>query len=77
MHSRAVSDTTFQAATHRSSSLRRPHPGLQRRPAAAPVQVVITAHQTAWVQMSADGKTAFTGTLQAERDERDSGRTNK
>jgi transcriptional regulator with XRE-family HTH domain len=30
------------------------------------VQVVITAHQTAWVQMSADGKAAFTGVLKAD-----------
>jgi cytoskeleton protein RodZ len=36
-------------------------------PAAAvpehPVRVVITASQSAWIQVSADGKTAFTGTL--------------
>jgi cytoskeletal protein RodZ len=31
--------------------------------AAAPVQVSLTAHATAWVQVSADGKTAFIGTL--------------
>jgi cytoskeleton protein RodZ len=30
------------------------------------VQVVITAHQTAWVEMSADGKTAFTGMLKPD-----------
>ncbi len=36
-------------------------------PAAAPlnrpVQVVVTAHEVAWVQVTADGKTAYTGTL--------------
>jgi cytoskeletal protein RodZ len=31
-----------------------------------PVQVVITAHQPAWLQVSVDGKTAFTGTLQTD-----------
>jgi cytoskeleton protein RodZ len=31
-----------------------------------PVQVVITAHQSAWVEMSADGKTAFAGMLKAD-----------
>jgi cytoskeleton protein RodZ len=31
-----------------------------------PVQVVITAHQSAWVEMSADGKTAFSGMLKAD-----------
>jgi cytoskeleton protein RodZ len=37
------------------------------RPALShPVQVVITAHQSAWVQMSADGKDAFTGVLKAD-----------
>jgi cytoskeletal protein RodZ len=30
------------------------------------VQVVITAHQSAWVEMSADGKAAFTGVLKAD-----------
>lgn len=35
-------------------------------PASIPVQVVITAHQAAWVQVSADGKNAFTGTLQPD-----------
>jgi len=30
------------------------------------VQVVITAHDAAWIEMSADGKTTFTGTLQAD-----------
>lgn len=30
------------------------------------VQVVITAHQSAWVEMSADGKAAFTGMLKAD-----------
>ncbi len=30
---------------------------------ASPVQVVVTALQEAWVQLSADGKTSFTGTL--------------
>ena len=32
----------------------------------AAVQVVITAHQPAWVQVSADGKNTFTGTLQPD-----------
>jgi cytoskeleton protein RodZ len=32
--------------------------------AALPVRVVLKAQQTSWVQMSADGKVAFTGTLQ-------------
>jgi len=32
--------------------------------AAAPVQVSLTAHDAAWVQVSADGKLIFTGTLQ-------------
>jgi cytoskeleton protein RodZ len=31
-----------------------------------PVEVIITAHQLAWLQVSVDGKTAFTGTLQAD-----------
>ena len=31
----------------------------------APVQVSMTAHQAAWVQITADGKPAFTGTLQS------------
>jgi cytoskeleton protein RodZ len=31
-----------------------------------PVQVVITAHQSAWVEMSADGKAAFAGVLKAD-----------
>lgn len=36
-------------------------------PAAAPaVQVVISAHQPVWVQVAADGKTVFTGTLQPD-----------
>jgi cytoskeleton protein RodZ len=30
-----------------------------------PVQVVLTAHEPAWVQVSADGKTAFIGTLKS------------
>jgi hypothetical protein len=30
------------------------------------VQVIITAHEAAWIEMSADGKTTFTGTLQAD-----------
>lgn len=30
----------------------------------APVEVVITAHQPSWIQVTADGKTVFTGTLQ-------------
>ncbi len=30
------------------------------------VEVVITAHQRAWVEVSADGKTAFTGTLKPD-----------
>jgi len=30
-----------------------------------PVQVIVTAHQTAWLQVTVDGKSAFTGTLQA------------
>ena len=30
------------------------------------VQVVITARETSWVEMSADGKTAFTGMLKAD-----------
>jgi cytoskeleton protein RodZ len=30
------------------------------------VQVVVTAHQSSWVEMSADGKTAFTGMLKAD-----------
>ena len=30
------------------------------------VQVVITAHQSAWVEMSADGKTAFAGMLKPD-----------
>jgi cytoskeletal protein RodZ len=30
------------------------------------VEVVITAHQQAWLQVSVDGKPAFTGTLQAD-----------
>jgi cytoskeleton protein RodZ len=42
----------------------------EREPAAPdtpnyPVQVVLTAHEPAWVQVSADGKAAFTGTLQS------------
>ena len=43
-------------------------PATTSAPAAAahPVQVVITAHQPAWLQVSVDGKTAFTGTLQAD-----------
>ena len=32
--------------------------------AVRPIQVVLTAHQRAWVEVVADGKTAFTGTLQ-------------
>ena len=31
-----------------------------------PVEVIITAHQPAWLQVSVDGKTVFTGTLQAD-----------
>jgi cytoskeleton protein RodZ len=31
-----------------------------------PVQVVITAHQPSWVQLTVDGKTSFTGTLQPD-----------
>lgn len=31
-----------------------------------PVQVVITAHQPSWLQVSVDGKPAFTGTLQTD-----------
>ena len=31
-----------------------------------PVDVVITAHQPAWLEVSVDGKPAFTGTLQAD-----------
>jgi cytoskeleton protein RodZ len=43
-----------------------PQPAIaQPAPAGLPVQVVFTAHQPAWVQVSADGKTAFTGTLQS------------
>jgi len=33
---------------------------------AHPVQVVITAHQAAWVEMSADGKAAFAGMLKPD-----------
>lgn len=33
-------------------------------PSARPVEVVVTAIQSAWVQLSSDGKTAFSGTLQ-------------
>jgi cytoskeleton protein RodZ len=37
------------------------------KPAVAhPVEVVITAHDTAWVQMTADGKDAFTGVLKPD-----------
>jgi cytoskeleton protein RodZ len=37
------------------------------RPAVShPVQVVITAHQSAWVEMSADGKATFSGVLKAD-----------
>jgi cytoskeletal protein RodZ len=32
--------------------------------AVRPIQVVLTAHERAWVEVVADGKTAFTGTLQ-------------
>jgi hypothetical protein len=28
-----------------------------------PVQVILTAHEVAWVQVSADGRTEFVGTL--------------
>jgi len=31
-----------------------------------PVRVVISAHQDAWIQVSADGKTVFTGTLKPD-----------
>ncbi len=31
--------------------------------ASRPVQVILTAHDVVWVQISADGQTAFTGTL--------------
>jgi cytoskeletal protein RodZ len=31
-----------------------------------PVEVVITAHQASWVQLTVDGKTSFTGTLQPD-----------
>src|SRR6185312_2325171 len=33
---------------------------------AGPVNVVLTAHAPAWIQVTADGKTAFVGTLQAD-----------
>ena len=36
------------------------------RPPDHPVDVIITAHQPAWLQVSVDGKPAFTGTLQAD-----------
>jgi cytoskeletal protein RodZ len=34
--------------------------------ATAPVNVVVTAHAPAWIQITADGKSAFTGTLQTD-----------
>jgi cytoskeletal protein RodZ len=37
-----------------------------KAPAGRRVQVVITAHQPAWLQVSVDGKAAFTGTLQPD-----------
>ena len=36
------------------------------RPPDHPVDVVITAHQPAWLEVTVDGKPAFTGTLQAD-----------
>jgi cytoskeleton protein RodZ len=39
-------------------------PPLSQETAAPPIQVVLTAHQSSWVQVTADGKTAFTGTLE-------------
>jgi cytoskeleton protein RodZ len=37
----------------------------EAHPAAGIVQVTLTAREAAWVQLSADGKTTFTGTLQS------------
>jgi cytoskeletal protein RodZ len=43
----------------------RPSPVDESRPDAHPVRVLITAHQDAWIQVFADGKTVFTGTLKS------------
>lgn len=40
-------------------------PAVAASTSAAPVQVSMTAHEPAWVQLTVDGKTIFTGTLQA------------
>ncbi len=52
-------ESSTQAATQTV-----PAPAVLEKTPAAPVEVVITAHQTTWVQVIADGKSAFTGTLQ-------------
>jgi hypothetical protein len=42
-----------------------PAPPVSRAaPPAKSVQIVLTAHQPSWVEVTADGKTAFTGTLE-------------
>jgi cytoskeleton protein RodZ len=43
----------------------RPAPQPSSAVPASPVQVFMTAHEPAWVQVSADGKTTFTGILQS------------
>lgn len=59
----APAASAVKATTPRQAS---PVPASTEQYRAAPVQVVITAHQAAWVQVSADGKNTFTGTLQPD-----------
>lgn len=52
------------ASTRPEPKTENPAPAVFQKAPAAPVEVVITAHQPTWVQLIADGKDAFTGTLQ-------------
>jgi cytoskeletal protein RodZ len=58
-HAGPVSAATRAPAAEKSTT-----PAARRDNAARPIQVVLTAHAPAWVQVVADGKTAFIGTLQ-------------
>jgi hypothetical protein len=58
---------SMRAVAHTSSLSSRvlsPAPSTASPATMAPVQVSLTAHQAAWVQVSADGRITFIGTLQ-------------
>lgn len=61
----ANSQTVSQIPANQSNDTRNDTPGAQ--PAnidtGRPVQVILTAHEATWVQVSADGQTAFVGIL--------------